>query len=251
MDSAFANPGDYAGLSVWIAIYAYAFQIYMDFSGYTDIAIGVGLMLGLRLTENFDQPYMATSPRDFWRRWHISLSTWLKDYLYIPLGGSRKGRWLTVRNLFLTMALGGLWHGAAWTFVAWGLFHGCLLGGQHILEAAKDRYLPGARPLPRVVSTIAMFHLICLGWLIFRASDWQVVLTLLGSLFDFSGPVLGKRFAVLILLCSVAHCIPSGYGMLRAFVRLPAVGRGAWAAVMLWLVILLTPSWHPFIYFQF
>ena len=124
VDEVFANPDQYSSLEILIAIYAYAVQIYADFSGYTDIAIGIALLLGFTFPQNFDSPYAAVSIQDFWRRWHMTLSRWLRDYLYIPLGGSRRGVAITYRNLLLTMLLGGLWHGAGWTFVAWGLIHG-------------------------------------------------------------------------------------------------------------------------------
>ena len=171
-DAAFHHPPAEA-LSVLLGVYAFALQIYCDFSGYSNIARGVAMMLGFRLMLNFRNPYFATNPSDFWKRWHISLSTWLRDYLYIPLGGNRGGPARTRRNLMLTMLLGGLWHGAAWTYVAWGLYHGLLLVGHRLLEAI----LPPIEGLRRLFSCrlgralrIAMFfHLICLSWLLFRA----------------------------------------------------------------------------------
>ncbi len=252
VDGVFASPGDYTGMAVWIALYAYAFQIYMDFSGYTDIALGVGRMLGIRLTENFDRPYLAESPRDFWRRWHISLSTWLRDYLYIPLGGSRRGRVRTVTNLLITMALGGLWHGAAWTFVAWGVFHGALLAAQRGWEAIGHR-LTGLHSvmIPRAAKVVVMFHLTCFGWLLFRAPDWSVVRILLGNMFDFTGDLRGRRVGLIVLACVAAHVLPGVGALPRRFARLPAPVRGALAALCLWTAILLAPAAKPFIYFQF
>ena len=146
VDPVFALPHQHSAIEVLVAVYAYAVQIYADFSGYTDIAIGVALLLGFRFPDNFDAPYTATSLQDFWRRWHITLSTWLRDYLYIPLGGNRGGRWRTARNIMLTMVIGGLWHGAAWTFVAWGALHG---GGQALGMARRQyraRRVEGAGP---------------------------------------------------------------------------------------------------------
>lgn len=253
VDAVFADPSAYAGLSCWIALYAYAFQIYMDFSGYTDVALGVGHLLGLRLTENFDRPYLAASPSEFWRRWHITLSTWLRDYLYIPLGGSRLGKLLTVRNLFITMALGGLWHGAAWTFVAWGVYHGTLL--------TLERYARGwGRPRPasdqpltlRVLKIVGMFHLTCLGWLLFRAQDWATVQLMLGRLVDLSGdPIQGKRVALLVLLCMAVHVGLHEQKLRVWFARLPALGQGMVAGLCMWALLLLSPGAKPFIYFQF
>lgn len=165
-----APPGEITGPEGLIAVYAFAFQIYGDFSGYSSIAQGVSKWLGIDLMFNFRMPYFATSPSDFWRRWHISLSQWLRDYLYIPLGGNRSGEWGTYRNLMLTMILGGLWHGAAMTFIAWGLFHGLIL----------CLYRPIERPLQAIVSNHAvarwiaiavMFHLVCFSWLLFRAQS--------------------------------------------------------------------------------
>ncbi len=259
VDAVYADPLGYTGLSAWIALYAYAFQIYMDFSGYTDVALGVGRMFGLRLMENFDRPYLADSPRDFWRRWHISLSTWLRDYLYIPLGGSRGGSLRTVRNMFITMALGGLWHGAAWTFVAWGVYHGLLLGAQRAWDGLAHRIGRGILPtIPRdmnvaarAVKVVAMFHLTCFGWLLFRAPDWGAVGVMLGGLVDFSGEVRGLRFGLIVAVCAFAHAWPGFDALPKRFIRLPAYARGALAAVCLWACILLTPETNPFIYFQF
>ena len=160
------------GGSALLAIYAFAFQIYGDFSGYTDIARGVAKCLGFELPLNFNLPYFATSPKDFWSRWHISLSQWLRDYLYIPLGGNRGGTIRTYRNLMLTMILGGLWHGAAWTFVLWGVYQGLLLVVHRCADPGSTRIQP-ADPIDRAcwkgLRIVVTFHLVCLGWLIFRA----------------------------------------------------------------------------------
>jgi alginate O-acetyltransferase complex protein AlgI len=168
------TPGDVpAGMGLLFA-YAFAGQIYCDFSAYTDIARGVAKLFNVELTRNFATPYFATSPADFWRRWHISLSTWLRDYLYIPLGGERHGRVKTLRNLAITMFLGGLWHGAGFGFVVWGLFHGVLLVAYRVLHIEENiiRFL--GRRVGAVVAIVLMFHLVCLGWIFFRASDTQL-----------------------------------------------------------------------------
>jgi len=157
-----------------IAIYAFAFQIYCDFSGYTDAARGIAKCLGIELALNFNLPYFATSPQDFWNRWHISLSTWLRDYLYIPLGGSRGSKLKLYRNLMMTMVIGGLWHGAAWTFVIWGFYQGALLVGHRLCRPWLDRIHPTElidRACWKVVRIFVTFHLVCLGWLIFRANS--------------------------------------------------------------------------------
>jgi D-alanyl-lipoteichoic acid acyltransferase DltB (MBOAT superfamily) len=253
VDMVFADPGDFSGISCWIALYSYAFQIYMDFSGYTDVALGAGAMLGLRLTENFNLPYLAASPVEFWRRWHITLSTWLRDYLYVPLGGSRGSRWLTVRNLFLTMALGGLWHGAAWTFVAWGAYHGMLLAVHRLIRGGRGPIDPSADPFPlRVLKIFGMFHLTCLGWLLFRAQDWATVQLVLNRLLDFSsGEVRGKRIVLIVAACALVHVLPAFRGVGERFVRLPALVQGSLAGVCMWMLILLNPGVKAFIYFQF
>jgi len=166
-DATFTHPSGQA-LAILLGVYAFAIQIYCDFSGYSNMARGLAMMLGFRLMLNFRNPYFAMNPSDFWKRWHISLSTWLRDYLYIPLGGNRGGDARTRSNLMLTMLLGGLWHGAAWNFVAWGGFHGALL----VLHRWISKILP---PLPgrgwKWFKILAFFHLICLSWLLFRADS--------------------------------------------------------------------------------
>ncbi len=164
VEATYADPGSTYPLALWLGTYAFAVQIYCDFSGYSDIAIGLARLMGVRLRENFDAPYAATGPQEFWRRWHISLSTWLRDYLYIPLGGNRGTRVRTGGNLMATMLLGGLWHGAAWNFVLWGAFHGILLaiGRLRAVAVLADK-------LPTLVQKVCFFHLVCLGWALFRA----------------------------------------------------------------------------------
>ncbi|MFV0442391.1 MAG: MBOAT family O-acyltransferase [Planctomycetaceae bacterium] len=173
----FATPtSQLSGPEALLGVYAFAFQIYGDFSGYSDMARGVSKWLGFDLMENFCRPYFAESPSEFWQRWHISLSQWLRDYLYIPLGGNRGGSLLTYRNLLLTMLLGGLWHGAAWTFIAWGAFHGTIL----CLYRRFDHNWPD-RPLAlRIARRVVMFHLVCLGWLLFRAESFGQATAMLG-----------------------------------------------------------------------
>src|SRR5215471_9328656 len=161
----FAHGAQPAGVNVLLGVYAFAFQIYGDFAGYSNIARGTSKLMGIELVENFRFPYLVRTPQAFWRHWHISLSTWLRDYLYIPLGGSRGSPGETRRNLLITMLLGGLWHGAAWTFVLWGLYQGILL----VLYRPYAATIEGWRGMRRFAAWIVMFHLTCLGWLIFRA----------------------------------------------------------------------------------
>ena len=247
VDDVFAFPDRFSSLEVLLGIYGYAVQIYADFSGYTDIAIGVALLLGIRLPENFNQPYRADSIQDFWRRWHMSLSRWLRDYLYIPLGGNRGGEWRRDRNLLLTMLLGGLWHGAAWPFVLWGLFHG--------LGLLVERRL-GLR-LPRVVARLATFHFVCFGWILFRSESLGTAGNVLGRLFGAWGAESTRLTWVPVALIVTALATQfwpraATEPTLRAASHLPVVVTAL--AFAFWLVVLeqFGPEGvAPFIYFQF
>lgn len=179
VDSVFAHPHLFSPLTVASAVVAYSLQIYCDFSGYSDMAIGISRIIGYDLPENFNLPYLSTSITEFWRRWHITLSTWLRDYLYIPLGGSRRGKLRTWVNLILTMLLGGLWHGASWTFVAWGLLHGTGLA-LHKIWAHKNK--EWGIPVPPMVSWALTYVFVCFGWLVFRSPDAATALVLLRKL---------------------------------------------------------------------
>lgn len=174
VDGVFSAPGQYSSLDVVIGIHAYAVQIYCDFSGYSDMAIGIALLLGFTLPVNFDRPYTAASVREFWRRWHITLSTWIRDYLYIPLGGNRRGRWTTYRNVVLTMILAGLWHGAGWTFLVWGALHGVALATEHYVAARRRRRGAPPRTPGKVgsfVGRLLTFEFVVLAWIFFRADS--------------------------------------------------------------------------------
>jgi len=175
VDEVFRVGNDFSsGSACLFAIYGFSIQIYCDFSGYSDIARGLGKLMGIELMRNFQLPYVATNPQEFWRRWHISLSTWLRDYLYVPLGGSRGSRFMTYRNLMLTMILGGLWHGAAWTYVLWGFYQGLLLITHRWVVVDHDWLrLPGR--IGQAISWFCMFHLTCLGWLIFRSKSMDQI----------------------------------------------------------------------------
>ena len=183
VDYCFDNPADHPGLTLLVASVFYSFQIYCDFSGYSDIAIGAGRTMGFRLMRNFDVPYLSKSIGEFWRRWHISLSTWFKDYLYIPLGGSREGEWKLYRNLAIVFLVSGLWHGAAWTFIIWGGLHAVF----QILARMRDRYLPFRIPKNDVLSVVFTFVLVTVAWVFFRASGMHNATVILGKLlrFDF------------------------------------------------------------------
>ncbi len=250
VDPVFAVPEAYFSPDAILATLAYTAQIYCDFSGYTDIAIGLALLLGFVFPQNFRSPYRATGFRDFWRRWHMTLSRFLRDYLYIPLGGNRGGRLRTYRNLMLTMVLGGLWHGAAWNFVLWGAFHGAGLTAEHAIDGRIGRRTPGW------VRWAFTFAAVCFAWILFRSPDLEVFATFLGRLVEpgeatlFTAPI-----AAMIVLVIGMQLLPPR-PLERAQVRIEQL-RPAVLAVALAILILIVgatvPSQGvpPFIYFQF
>ena len=212
VDRVFDQPQLYSSLETLVAIYGYALQIYCDFSGYTDIAIGSALLLGFKLPENFSAPYRARNVVDFWRRWHITLSDWLRDYLFVSLGGMRKHRFNLYRNVVLTMLIGGLWHGAAWTFLLWGAWHGLGLTVNHLWEAhrRKHRSRPRQEWWSKAICVIATFHFVCFGWLLFRAGSvravWEI-LARLGAL-QFSTANLARPVVIVLIVGFLTHWIP-------------------------------------------
>jgi alginate O-acetyltransferase complex protein AlgI len=248
VDAVYGNPAGYGAWNHWLALYAYAFQIYFDFSGYSDIAIGSARLLGFRIPDNFRLPYLARGPADFWRRWHISLSTWLRDYLYIPLGGSRGSRLATLRNLLVTMLLGGLWHGAAWGFVAWGAYHGVWL----VLHRMAFRERPGLR-VPAWISLPLTFHSVCIGWVFFRAASWADATVVLRQLLDFDAAFVTPPplFAVLLPLAFASHAVAAVPALRIAWSRRAPDVRGLGYAAVVATIFLLAPETTPFIYFQF
>ncbi len=251
VDDVFAAPDRHSSLEVLVAVYGYAVQIFADFCGYTNIAIGIALLLGFEFPQNFDAPYTAVSLQDFWRRWHMTLSRWLRDYLYIPLGGNRKGRLLTYRNLLLTMLLGGLWHGAAWTFVVWGGIHGAGLA----IERALGWHPTGTAA--RWFGRILTFHVVCFGWVFFRADSFHTAGQVLGRLFTAWGqpsPLVTTSVVLAILVGIVGQYLQPGaaVGVVSVFRRLPAVAQAASVAVALAAINTLGPEGvAPFIYFRF
>ena len=190
VESIFSSPGDMSSGQLLTGIYAFSLQIYGDFSGYTDIARGIALILGFRIMENFNAPYLSRNITEFWRKWHISLSTWLRDYLYIPLGGNRNGKLATYRNLMITMFLGGLWHGAAWTFVAWGVLHGAYLSLHRMFLKGRNPDLPWTNSVAgwtvNIIKVFLTFHLVTLTWIFFRAPDFQNSLLYFKTLFSMN-----------------------------------------------------------------
>jgi D-alanyl-lipoteichoic acid acyltransferase DltB (MBOAT superfamily) len=256
VDGVFADPIAHGSLTTLLAVYGYAFQIYGDFAGYSDIAIGSARMLGFELPINFDGPYKSLDLREFWQRWHISLSTWLRDYLYIPLGGSRKGGNRTYVNLMITMFLGGIWHGAAYTFVFWGIYHGALLGVTRVFQRRFGQSERTAwTPAISFLKWIVTFHLACFGWIMFRVrniSDVGVIMERIVHAGDWSVTVPGGVLVVLAL-AFVTHMCPRKLtdGLETLFVRMPAPAQGFALAVMLALFNLFKSAANPFIYFQF
>jgi D-alanyl-lipoteichoic acid acyltransferase DltB (MBOAT superfamily) len=255
-DSVFANPAS-SGLEVAIGVYAFAFQIYGDFSGYTDIARGLSKWMGIELNLNFLFPYFVRSPQEFWRHWHISLSTWLRDYLYVPLGGNRGSRLLTYRNLMVTMILGGLWHGAAWPFVIWGVYQGALLV---IYRWAGERW-EGTRalaalesPVGRLVGWAVMFHLTCYGWLIFRADSAGTIASMTRGLAE-RGPMPWALAAELFFYAApllAVHGWEAWKRDLNAVPSLPLVARYTIYIGLAYLTLLFGEfGGSQFIYFQF
>jgi alginate O-acetyltransferase complex protein AlgI len=255
VDRVFDAPTQYSALECYVAVVAYAVQIYTDFSGYTDIAIGSAALLGVRFPVNFAAPYQAHDLVDFWRRWHISLSTWLRDYLYIPLGGNRHGRVRTYANLIATMLLGGLWHGPKWTFVVWGGLHGV---GLAFNRAFRERFgdVLKSRPLLRVVSTLATFHFVLLAWVFFRADSFRaarVVFTELATLSSYH-PNLDPRVLAVLSFGLAMHFLPQRleHALRARFSALPGIAQGlALFAVLLLVRRMASAEAVPFVYFQF
>jgi alginate O-acetyltransferase complex protein AlgI len=248
-------PGSFHAGDVLLAIYGYAAEIYCDFSGYTEIATGCALLLGYQFPRNFNAPYTATDPQDFWQRWHISLSTWLRDYLYIPLGGSRSGRWRTYANLMVTMLLGGLWHGASWTFVAWGGLMGVYLVGHRLWAAWPAVQWLRAQGWWLWVSRVLLFHAVCLGWVFFRSSTFALAGTVLHQLGSRGAVTLASWPVLATLVLGIFGQYAPGVwrrGMEAAMARMPAVVNGAVLAGGVLAIAWLGPTGvAPFIYFQF
>jgi alginate O-acetyltransferase complex protein AlgI len=316
-DPLFGFPNQHAGIEALFGVYAYAIQIYADFSGYTDIAIGLALLLGIQFPQNFNAPYAAASLRDFWRRWHMTLSRWLRDYLYIPLGGGRRSRRRTYVNLMLTMLLGGLWHGAAWTFVAWGGLHGAGLAAERWFGERRARAAStdatgepvSAPPAPLVAAAVTVgpaapaaaapsppsvpstssapirpigpigpadpkgapvssrsarlwlgrlltFHLVCLGWIFFRASSFHNALEVLGRILWGRGHhiPLNPLVVATIVAALAAQLVPDRWsrGLQERFSRLSIWAQSGSLAGVLVVIDLLGPAGvAPFIYFRF
>lgn len=252
VDPVFASPDAYGTFESWLAAISYPVQVYGDFSGYSDMAIGMAHLFGFRLHANFNLPYLATSLGDFWRRWHISLSTWLRDYLYIPLGGSRHGRWLTCRNLILTMTLSGLWHGASWNMILWGAYHGVLLALAQLFFGKNGRPV-----LPRAIAIAKTFLIVAFGFVLFRTTTLGDTMTMIRHMM---WPTSGISLSVAYIAAAVACLVATGIGHFMGDVgwdatwdrrwSAPVVGAAlaAFAAIML---LFIPETGKGFIYFEF
>jgi alginate O-acetyltransferase complex protein AlgI len=258
VDHVFALPPDQLTTPLaWFAVLCFALQIYLDFSGYSDMAIGLGRVLGFRFPENFDQPYRAQNVTEFWRRWHMTLTRWFRDYLYIPLGGNRKGRLRTYFNLWIVFLLCGLWHGASAMFVIWGAYHGLLLAGERMLYN-----LFGWRP-KGIAGTLATVFLVTVGWVPFRAANWAQTTQFLSAM--FGAPTPGVQYYPLATYLNAEYITYFAVGLIVAFFpagRLRAIDwpepqrrriefSGAIAVALLAIVMLSVNGFRPFIYFQF
>ncbi|MDA8341968.1 MAG: MBOAT family protein [Actinomycetota bacterium] len=259
VDPVFADPHQHSALEILMAVWGYGVQIYADFSGYTDIAIGIALLLGFRFPQNFDRPYTALSLQDFWRRWHMTLSFWLRDYLYIPLGGNRGTEPRIAANIMVTMLLGGLWHGAAWTFVIWGGIHGV---GQVV--GRRRRMYRLARGLPTVpvgrrrvaLARFATFQFVCLGWLFFRADTVGVAWTMLTRAVTAwgSAPLVTPLAVGAVAIGIATQYVPDGWfdAVLTFFAERRVVVQGAILGLVLLAITTLGPAGvAPFIYYRF
>ncbi len=253
VDGIFQNPTAYSSADLWFAMYGYALQIYCDFSAYTDIAIGIANLLGYRFPQNFNQPYRALSIQDFWRRWHITLSSWLRDYLYKPLGGSHYGIAWTYFALMVTMLLGGLWHGASWNFVIWGAMHGTALVLERMLGLTGKE---GGRRLPPVIAWLLTFHFVCFAWVFFRSQTFDSALDYFRVMFSLESFALTMTplVALMFVFGALTQIIPDrAQERVEAWYDRASLGfKIAVPVIVIWLIAVAAPDGvPPFIYFQF
>lgn len=259
VDRVFDAPNTYSSFENLMATYGYTIQIYCDFSGYSDMAIGIALLMGFKLSVNFTTPYQSASITEFWKRWHISLSTWLRDYLYISLGGNRKGRFRMYLNLFLTMLLGGLWHGASWKFVVWGALHGTQLAIERVF---KDFVKLPKNAVIRVFSVLLTFHFVAFCWIFFRAKDFDTANDILLNISNvaynyqqFETIILGYQNVFFVMIFGYLwHFLPHQFSSFleNTFGKMPIVLKAIILALIFWVVFAASAAGvQPFIYFQF
>lgn len=273
VQAGFSHPSNFSSLDMWIITYTFAFQIFFDFAGYTDIARGSAMLFGYKVPINFNLPYIAANVSDFWHRWHISLSTWLRDYLYIPLGGSKCSKIFNYRNLFITMALGGLWHGAAMHFLAWGAYQGILLILHKEYSLALEKLGIAQKLLSsklyHVISVIVTFHIVCVGWVLFRAENltiaWQIISKLLQAplallhfqvaqlaILQIRDPIIFPALLVILPILMLSHLVVNWLNGKSIYEHPPwALQVGAMVAAMCLLTIFSPDTSPRFIYFQF
>lgn len=258
----FDNPTLYSGVENLMGVYGYALQIYCDFSGYSDMAIGLALLLGFHFNINFDSPYKSASITEFWRRWHISLSSWLRDYLYISLGGNRKGKIRQYANLIITMFLGGLWHGASWNFVLWGMLHGLALAAHKFWMTLVGYKKGGKRHgIRRFFGILITFHFVCFCWIFFRNAQFSASMDMLRQIFTTFRPQLFPQLIEgywevfsLMAVGFLLHFVPDSWeqACAKAVIRLPLLGKAMLIVAVIYLVIQMKSSEiQPFIYFRF
>lgn len=260
----FARSASLGTVDTWIAAYLYTFQLYFDFSAYSEMAVGIGYLFGIKLNLNFRTPYISANASEFWKRWHITLSTWIRDYLYIPMGGSRKGDLRKYLNLFLAMAISGLWHGAAWTFVIWGMYHGLLLIGHNIYKKGKTRmgmHWLFNSSIYKAVAIFVFFHLTCIGWVFFRSSSIQQALHMIQQMlrFDQISMVPGaEKYLLLVAGLFLLHILESwmishAYKLSESWQKhFPAPIRAfIYTAFIVILILFSQGQASDFIYFKF
>jgi len=250
VDKVYTAPDRFQSSALILATFAFAWQIYFDFSGYTDMARGIARTMGFHLMLNFNNPYVATGLGDFWNRWHISLSTWFKDYLYFPLGGSRNGKWMTYRNILITMIVSGLWHGAAWTFVIWGALHA--LGRVATWDLERSEYYQNS--VPKLLKQIAVFLFVNLAWVFFRASSVNDAWLVISRIFTTSintDPQCPMLMLSLILIVWVYQLLYSGQNRIKSLFEKPAFNIALALAMIGYLLVVAQPGTKAFIYFQF
>jgi D-alanyl-lipoteichoic acid acyltransferase DltB (MBOAT superfamily) len=252
VDPVFFDPSAHSGPDLAAAAYGYAVQIYCDFSAYSDMAIGLAALLGYRFPHNFNQPYRARSLQDFWRRWHISLSSWLRDYLYVSLGGSRHGLARLCLSLMATMLLGGLWHGASWNFVIWGALHGTILAAERLWREFGPQ---GRRGLPAWLGILITFHIVLLGWIFFRAASFDDALAFLAGLAGGGGSALLTPLLLGLILLGLSFHFAPPHSIQHVAMRvraMPAFAVGLGAGLLILIVDAMRPEGvAPFIYYQF
>ncbi len=256
VDGVFRDPTAASSLDLVLGMYAYALQIYCDFSAYTDIAIGIANLLGYEFPQNFNYPYRAVSVQDFWRRWHMSLSSWLRDYLYIPLGGSKFGTFATYRNIMITMALGGLWHGASWAFLIWGALHGAALVIERALGLAGEAAAKQRGPLATAFGWLVTLQFVCLAWIFFRAPSTDAWLGYFSTMFAGARwtTTMTPFVAVIFVLGALSHVLPPRWleALDKRYDRASLPVKVAVPFVAIYLIAIAAPGGiAPFIYFQF